>query len=351
MNVLNNIMSYPPYTNQVGPTIVPQGTTNSNSNSNTNANTNANSNLYSISSNTYDYINNLLANPTIIIIVVGVFIAYLVVFMTLGSSNKPTQEANASSISSILGLDKGTSQNNFNIFKGITNSSESTSTNNTSFIYIIVLAIIFLILIIAGGFQYFFGMNITAAIKNIFSPVPEIDIGLNKPNTNNPIPVPISTTSLLPQVFNIPDNKYVYEDAKALCSAYGARLATYKEIEKSYNEGGEWCNYGWSEDQMALFPTQQKTWFNLQKIPGHENDCGRPGINGGYMANPQIRFGVNCYGHKPNINQEEELLMANQSIYPKTEKDILMERRVNYWKNKISQILVSPFNYNNWSRI
>jgi hypothetical protein len=36
---------------------------------------------------------------------------------------------------------------------------------------------------------------------------------------------------------------------------------------------------------MALYPTQYNTWKELQKIKGHENDCGRPGINGGYMIN------------------------------------------------------------------
>jgi hypothetical protein len=39
------------------------------------------------------------------------------------------------------------------------------------------------------------------------------------------------------------------------------------------------------------------------------------------------------------------------TAYPKTEKDILFEKRVDYWKTKINDILVSPFNYNTWSKI
>ena len=152
-------------------------------------------------------------------------------------------------------------------------------------------------------------------------------------------------------MFNIPGNDYVYPDAKALCSAYGSRLATYKEVEDSYKGGAEWCNYGWSEGQMALFPTQQKTFDTLQKIEGHENDCGRPGVNGGYMKNPAVRYGVNCYGYKPQMTPEEEDLMANNTIYPKTKKDIAMEERVTYWKDKLKEILVSPFNHNSWSKI
>jgi hypothetical protein len=45
------------------------------------------------------------------------------------------------------------------------------------------------------------------------------------------------------------------------------------------------------------------------------------------------------------------MLMSNTTPYPKTEKDIAMEKRVEYWKSKLSDILVSPFNYNQWSRV
>ena len=51
------------------------------------------------------------------------------------------------------------------------------------------------------------------------------------------------------------------------------------------------------------------------------------------------------------MNSVEEELMANDPIYPKTLKDIAMEKRVDYWKNKLSEILVSPFNHDTWSRI
>jgi hypothetical protein len=102
---------------------------------------------------------------------------------------------------------------------------------------------------------------------------------------------------------------------------------------------------------MALFPTQQKTYDGLQKIEGHEHDCGRPGVNGGYIANPAIKFGVNCYGNKPSMNSTEEELMAKEPVYPITLKDMAMEARVNYWKDRLSEILVSPFNHNMWSKI
>ncbi len=102
---------------------------------------------------------------------------------------------------------------------------------------------------------------------------------------------------------------------------------------------------------MALFPTQKDTWNYLQKVDGHENDCGRAGINGGYIANPNVRFGANCYGYKPKITQEEKDLMNTQPLYPRTLKDIKEEKLVDYWRQKIPDILVAPFNKNVWSLI
>jgi len=154
------------------------------------------------------------------------------------------------------------------------------------------------------------------------------------------------------EVFNVSNNLYTYEDAKAVCTAYGARLATYDEVEEAYNKGGEWCNYGWSQDQLALFPTQKLTWFKLQKNPAHKNDCGRPGINGGYMENPYIRFGVNCYGKKPAAtDKDKEEMDANKEInVPKTPEELLLDKKVQFWKENADKLLnINSFNYNQWS--
>lgn len=154
-----------------------------------------------------------------------------------------------------------------------------------------------------------------------------------------------------PEVFNVSNNKYNYTDAKAVCKAYKTRLATYTEVEDSYNAGGEWCNYGWSEDQMALFPTQTKTYNVLQKISGHEHDCGRPGVNGGYINNSELKYGVNCYGIKPDKTLLAEKLMENKELYPKSKQDIELEKRVEFWKTKLDDLLVSPFNHTKWYRV
>jgi len=280
------------------------------------------SGLGTFANDTYDYINGLLSTPSIIFIFLLVIVIYLIVFASLGSNGS----ADA------------------------TTANSSNGASGTTIIGTIVVGI-FIVLVLINGFQYFFGIDIVASLKNIASGNPEVDITIDQSRLDAAKNAPVPEILMRRQVFNIPGNDYVYEDAKALCKAYGSRLATYKEVEDAYKDGGEWCNYGWSDGQMALFPTQYKTWANLQKIEGHENDCGRPGVNGGYMANPKVRYGVNCYGFKPRMTPVEEDLMATQPIYPKTEKDIAMENRVNYWKDKLSDILVSPFNHNSWSRL
>ena len=161
----------------------------------------------------------------------------------------------------------------------------------------------------------------------------------------------MSETENPEQVYNIPDNKYTYLDAKALCKAYGGRLANYKDLKKAHEKGANWCSYGWSENQAALFPTQYKRWEELQKIKGHENDCGRPGINGGYIANKNAKFGVNCFGHKPKINELESQLMSELPKLPISVEEKDFNNRVEYWKTRINDILIAPFNNKNWSVI
>ena len=51
------------------------------------------------------------------------------------------------------------------------------------------------------------------------------------------------------------------------------------------------------------------------------------------------------------MTPQEEDLMATVPHYPRTENDVAMEKKVSHWQNNLSQILVSPFNYNTWSRL
>ena len=209
----------------------------------------------------------------------------------------------------------------------------------------VILWSIFIILIIINGFQYFFNVNFTASIKDIFTDKPKIDLSIQEPPSENVVP----ELKLKKEVYNIPSNDYTYDDSKAICQAYGGKLASYNQVEDAYSKGAEWCNYGWSDGQMVLFPTQQKTWDKLQGIEGHENDCGRPGINGGKIDNPNARFGINCYGFKPIITAAEQSNMKNTPIYPVSMKDLELQKKLDYWKKRVPEILLSPFNKNSWS--
>ena len=101
------------------------------------------------------------------------------------------------------------------------------------------------------------------------------------------------------QVYNISNNLFDYEEAKHVCEAYGGDLASLDQMLEAHREGADWCNYGWSKDQMALFPTQEETFNKLEADPKTRGSCGLPGVNGGFFKNAGMKFGVNCYGVKP----------------------------------------------------
>ena len=272
----------------------------------------------------YDTMNNSIvsANPTILIILTMIMIFYFIVFSYLGYSP----------------------------------ASESAATTPGMKVVEIIMWGLLIFLVLINGLQYLFQVDIKTAIKDVFGEKPTVDVKIKKPQKIKLTDLEEATgvdnlERIGKQVFNISGNNYTYEQAKALCKAYDSELASYNQIEDAYKSGAEWCNYGWSKNQMAFFPTQKTTWHKLQKIKGHENDCGRPGINGGYMKNPNVKFGVNCYGNKPSISEEEQEIMNNSTPYPLTEEEININKWSDYYKKNISSILISPFNYKNWSKV
>ena len=184
---------------------------------------------------------------------------------------------------------------------------------------------------------------------------PELNISLQDNNTgavnpNAPASEQVFENPFEKEVYHIPGNQYTFNQAKAICKAFDADLANYQQIEDAYDKGASWCSYGWSADQLALFPTNMKIWKKLQKTGSNPNACGRPGINGGFIANPNVRFGVNCYGNKPLITGEEKHLMKTSSIAPKTQEEINFNKMVDYYRNQLRDILVAPFNRKNWNQ-
>jgi|TARA_B100001175_G_scaffold296318_1_gene285150 hypothetical protein len=213
--------------------------------------------------------------------------------------------------------------------------------------------IVFVILLVSDFFKLVFQINIIEIfitfLKNGWDRLDtretddeddETDISGNKDVSGND------------EVFNVANNIYTYDDAQTVCSIYGAKLATYDQIEKSYQNGGEWCNYGWSDGQMAFFPTQKSSYERLQKSDKTKNKCGRPGVNGGYMANPKLKFGVNCYGKKPDPSDAEKNHMYVKGAFQDIiEEESEEDRKTRFLKDNADKLLVvNSFNRNKWSK-
>lgn len=146
------------------------------------------------------------------------------------------------------------------------------------------------------------------------------------------------------EVFNVARNLYKFEDAEPLCRAFGAELATYDQVKEAHKAGADWCNYGWSKGQMALFPTQKETYEKLQQGPASQRDsCGAPGVNGGYFPNADQRFGVNCYGSRPAKSALDERLQYEGQT------DTAFDKEVNKFKSELDTIAVNPWARGQWS--
>jgi len=250
-------------------------------------------------------------NPWTMLIMVGLLVLFFVLFDTLGVTNT---------------------------------SQEGSMPNKALSVLEVIMWGLFIFLLMINGLQYFFELDVKTALVNLFSPEPRIDMQVDSKNITVE-EKPISKE----EVFHVPGNKYTYKQANAVCKAFDSELANYSQIEEAYNNGGEWCSYGWSADQMALFPTQKVTWQKLQTKSkcGTNSDCGRPGVNGGYMENPNIRFGVNCFGTKPDETDE---LKTTRNPFPKSRDEIQIEHLASKYKKQINRLKLSPFNQENWKQ-
>jgi hypothetical protein len=159
------------------------------------------------------------------------------------------------------------------------------------------------------------------------------------------------TEKVLPgggEVFNVASNRYSYYDAEPLCKALGAELATYDQVKEAWSKGADWCNYGWTKGQMAVYPTSDDTYQKLQAGPEEQRlACGRPGMNGGFFDNPELRFGVNCYGKKPAQGRHDENLASKGA--PISPDALAFDKKVAAYKSESDHIGILPFNSNKWS--
>ena len=248
----------------------------------------------------------------------------------------------------------------------IKDSAEQAMENTSDLVSIPVMIgigvlIVALILITIFRDQVAYGFQVTwDYLKRVFGPAPAVNPSDTSANpsmgpSTNPSGSPIdagAVQNMLPaggkEVFNVGENKYKYSDAEPLCKAYGAELATYDQVKDAWNKGADWCNYGWVKGQAAVYPTQESTYQKLQAGPEDQRGaCGIPGINGGYFDNPDLRFGVNCYGAKPGKTDADE--RAQQKPRAMTNDAIEYDRKVRNYKKKLNEIPLMPFNGTQWA--
>jgi hypothetical protein len=178
------------------------------------------------------------------------------------------------------------------------------------------------------------------------------------PTPPPPSPKPVAKSNsfnILPiidkkEVFHIANQDYTYDQAKCKCESYGSRLATKDEVTEAYNNGANWCTYGWVNNQSAYYPVQKCTWDKMQEdnkqLPKYARKfCGRnPGLNGGYFTNPSLKFGVNCFGVKPKgkIIKEKKAECAAQNF---------CELKSNFQAaNKLETDEIVGFNEDTWKQ-
>ena len=257
----------------------------------------------------YSTVNNFASNPFVLVVFIFIILIYYILFAFLGNTN-----------------------------------SESNSSGGIIFIESLLWGL-FIILVFINGLSYFYGINVVSEIRNLFGEEPEIIVE----NSVDISSVDISNLNT-EEVYHIPGNRFSYNDAKAVCKSMDAEMATYEQLREAQRRGASWCSYGWSKDQLGLYPTSQSDFLKLQKKEGHEYDCGLPGVNGGYVKNNHILLGVNCYGNKPKQTELDSKNLDDE-IYPKTPKEQIFDERVKFWKNRIGNILLSPFNSDSWHSI
>lgn len=233
------------------------------------------------------------------------------------------------------------------------NNPLSTGNNEIDFLLVGVTIVIGLIIIVIVFYVYKYTRNNPPKthknITNNNTITNKKDILTNEQNDalqNELNEMHQTTLSGKNQVFNISDNLFTYDDAEAICKAHGAELADYTQLVDAYKQGANWCNYGWTKGQLALYPIQPKYWNKLQDTNDEikKQACGVPGINGGYFENKNLQFGVNCYGPKRAPRGDERL--KNTFISDKERETM---QKILEFRKQLGNLSLSSFNETQWN--
>jgi hypothetical protein len=253
-----------------------------------------------------------------------------------------------------------------NIMPNAAKNSSSFFSKMPSMTHMILMLLFAVIVILIGVFWRQIGDGLNTAydkIRQAFgaTPAPTPSLEEDKEDVTQTPESPQSNTvhekrlveKILPgrqEVFNISKNNYTYYDAEPLCKAMGAELATYEQVKQAYAKGADWCNYGWVKGQMAVYPTQTDTWEQLQQGSEDQRDaCGTPGVNGGFFDNPELKFGVSCYGVKPEQKDHDATAIAQGQGSPLSPGQLDFEKKTSMFRGEANTIAILPFNKQTWS--
>ena len=227
-------------------------------------------------------------------------------------------------------------------------SNNLTSNKNTTDFILMGFGILFVLLFLVIVYYGLFGVNgkpkVSNAKNNVVSKPNEVP-----PPSKNEDGTPSGFEKVNgagPQVFHVKDNIFTYDDAEAVCKAYGADLATYHQLVDAFKKGANWCSKGWVKGQMALFPVQEEHW---KKVRDNEDEnarlsCGlEPGINGGYHQNKNLQFGVNCFGDKRGPVGDER--MKHEYM---TDKERALRQKIAMFQKQLGNFRLVPFNEDKW---
>ena len=143
------------------------------------------------------------------------------------------------------------------------------------------------------------------------------------------------------EVFLVRNNIFTADIAPKVCKGlFNTKAATKDQLLDSYNNGANWCNYGWSDEGQALYPLQDNT--------DTKTCSGKKGLNGGKLESKDYKIGTLCYGIKP----DEDKYTSLEKIYKYSsfaEDDIKM---LESYRKKlvVGGIKIAPFNDKAWSR-
>ena len=237
-------------------------------------------------------------------------------------------------------------------------SNQNNNKSNVLRIIYIILVIFIIVLLIYVSVSYYNYSQINCYQKKSFSDYllstdKNVCILFDKPIPKPIVKVPKETTPKSgnflqkKEVYHIANQQYSYDQSKCKCASYGGRLATKDEVTNAYNSGANWCSYGWTEGQKAYYPVQQCYYDSIMEeddfLENSDKYCGKPGLNGGYFSNPQLKFGVNCYGVKPKGS-----VIKQKTPYCPPQDFCKMSKNSSA-SQKLSTDEIAPFNDTKWN--